>query len=327
MLFGVSSNRRVAFLGGGMRYNKAPTTTAQQIQKLKDRGMQIPDADSAGFYLTHIGYYRLRGYWIPFENSQVAAGDQAFVAGTSFDSVLNLYTFDRELRLLIIDAIERIEVSVRNQWVDALAQRDGAHAYLNSSLFQGSRQYGRSLAELAGEYERSKEYFIKHYKAKYNEPDMPPIWAAVAIMTLGQFSHWLSNLNGKAIKSRIAKLYGLDESALTSFLHHLTVIRNICAHHGRLWNRELTVTMELPRRKPPGMARNIEHGPDPNQPPRQLYNTLVMLAYLMDVISPGHHWKHRLKCLVDRREIDTQHMGFPLDFAERPIWVPVWNDV
>ncbi len=327
MLFGVPSNRRVTFLGGGMRYNKAPTTIAQQIQKLKDRGMQIPDADSTSFYLTHIGYYRLRGYWIPFEDPQVAARDHVFVAGTSFDSVLNLYTSDRELRLLIIDAIERIEVSVRNQWVDALAQRGGAHAYQNSSLFQSSRQYGRGLAELAGEHERSKEYFIKHYKTKYNEPDMPPIWAAVAIMTLGQFSHWLSNLKGKAIKSRVAKVYRLDESVLTSFLHHLTVIRNICAHHGRLWNSELTVTMELPRRTPPGMARNIEYGPDPNQPPRKLYNTLVMLAYLMDVISPGHHWKHRLKCLVDRHEIHTRHMGFPLDFAERPIWVPVWKDV
>lgn len=308
-----------------MKYEKAPTTIAQQLARLQARGMAIADPETARFYLSHIGYYRLRGYWIPFEDAPPADGEHAFKPGTTFDQVLNLYTFDRELRLLIIDAIERIEISVRNQWVDVLAANDGAHAYLKSGLFQGHRQYGRSLAEIAGEFERSREGYIRHYKKKYKEPDLPPIWAAVGIMTLGQFSHWLSNLKRKSTKARIAKVYGLDESVLTSFLHHLTVIRNICAHHGRLWNSELTVTMELPRSKPQALVANIEHGPDPNQAPRRLYNTLVMLAYLMDVISPRHHWKHRLKCLINQHGIDTRQMGFPTDFAQRPLWVDAWK--
>jgi len=89
-------------LGARVKYTKPPTTPSQQIQMLADRGMQIPDPDAARFYLAHIGYYRLRGYWIPFENTQVTAGKHAFKPGVAFDQILNLYTFDRELRLLAI---------------------------------------------------------------------------------------------------------------------------------------------------------------------------------------------------------------------------------
>ncbi|QFY91115.1 Abi family protein [Magnetovirga frankeli] len=295
------------------------------MEMLKERGMTL-DPTTAKFYLSHIGYFRLRGYWIPFEALSTTNGHHVFKAGTCFEQVLNLYTFDRELRLLVMDAIERIEVSVRNQWVDALSANHGAHAYLKSSLFLGSKQFGKSLAEITSGFERSKEAYIKHYKKKYSEPDLPPLWAIVGIMTLGQFSHWFSNLKQKCLRAKISKVYGLDEGVLASFLHHLTVIRNLCAHHGRLWNSELIVTMQLPRSKPKMLASNIEFGPDPNQAPRKLYNTLVMLAYMMDVISPDHHWKHRLKCLITQHDIDTRHMGFPEDFAERSLWADTWKE-
>ncbi len=139
-------------------------------------------------------------------------------------------------------------------------------------------------------------------------------------MTLGQFSFWLSNLKQKSLKGKIAKVYDLDEAVLTSFLHHLTVIPNLCAHHARIWNREVTVTMQLPRTKPASLIPNLDFGPDPNQAPRRIYNTLVMLSYLMDCISPGHHWKQRLFDLIRSHGIEVRQMGFPDDYLERPIW-------
>ena len=139
-------------------------------------------------------------------------------------------------------------------------------------------------------------------------------------MTLGQFSHWLSNLKSKALKSRIAKPYGLDEEVLCSFLHHLTVIRNICAHHGRLWNRRVTVTMKLPRSKPAELAGVIDHGPDPNQAPRKIYNTLSVLAWFLDCICLGHHFRQRLTTLIDADEIDVSAMGFPEGWLELEFW-------
>lgn len=301
-----------------MSYPKPPTTVPKQIELLARRGMKV--TEDAVHFLTHIGYYRLRGYWIPFEEINPPDGEHRFREGTTFDDVLNLYVFDRELRLLVTDAIERIEVSVRNQWVDALTQGRGAHAYLDSELFLSQRQFGRCLAELSSEYDRSKETHIKHYKKKYGDPDLPPVWAAVDIMTLGQFSHWLSNLKSKALKSRIAKPYGLDEEVLCSFLHHLTVIRNICAHHGRLWNRRVTVTMKLPRSKPAELAGVIDHGPDPNQAPRKIYNTLAVLAWFLDCICPEHHFRQRLTTLIDTHRVDTSAMGFPEGWLELEFW-------
>lgn len=303
-----------------MKYGKPPTSLAEQIRLLDSRGMVIADPDAAGFYLSHIGYYRLRGYWIPFEEPVTDGTTHRFRRGTTFERVLNLYTFDRELRLLVNDAIERVEISVRNQWVDALAQKDGAHAYLKSSLFAGYRYYGKGLAEITREFEQSKEPYIRHYKKRYKEPDLPPLWVAVSIMTLGQFSHWFSNLKHTAVRTGIAKVYDLDEAVLSSFLHHLTVIRNLCAHHARLWNREVTVTMKLPRTKPASLVPNLDIGPDPNRAPRRIYNTLVMLAYLMDRISPGHRWKQRLFELLERHRIEARQMGFPADYRERPLW-------
>ncbi len=301
-----------------MSYPKPPTAVSDQIELLTRRGMRV--TEKAAHYLAHIGYYRLRGYWIPFEESGSPDGDHRFRAGTSFDDILNLYVFDRELRLLATDAIERIEVSVRNRWVDVLALEHGAHAYLKSELFRSQRQFGRCLSELSSEYERSKETHIKHYKKKYGEPDLPPIWAAVDIMTLGQFSHWLSNLKSKTLKSRIAKPYGLDEEVLCSFLHHLTVVRNICAHHGRLWNRSMTVTMQLPRSKPVKLSEVIDHGPDPNQAPRKIYNTLVMITWFLDHISPGHQFRQRPTTLIGTHAIDASAMGFPADWRAKMFW-------
>lgn len=302
-----------------MKYQKPPTTIQQQLDLLIKRGMLINE-EAATHYLSHIGYYRLRGYWIPFEKKDSPTADHAFQSGTKIEDVLNLYVFDRELRLLVIDGIERIEVSVRNQWVEVLAQSEGAHAYLNSVLFHSNKQFGRCLAEISSEFERSKEIHIQHYKKCYREPDLPPIWAVAEIMTLGQFSHWLSNLKSKSLKTKIAQGYGLDESMLCSFLHHLTFIRNICAHHCRLWNRAITVTMKLPRSKPQSLTSVIEYGPDPNQAPRKIYNTLVMIAYLLDYISPDNLWKERLVILVEKHLIDATAMGFPENWREKPFW-------
>ncbi len=113
----------------------------------------------------------------------------------------------------------------------------------------------------------------------------------------------------------------MDESNLTSFLHHLTIIRNICAHHGRLWNREFTVTFRLPSHRPKTLISSLNP-----KDGRRIYNTLAMLADLMDRISPGHHWKRRLRTLLEQHRIDTRPMGFPDHFALRPLWADVWTE-
>ncbi|HEX9024758.1 MAG TPA: Abi family protein [Geobacteraceae bacterium] len=296
-------------------YDKPSLSISEQIQRLIQRGMAIPDRARASHYLTHISYYRLSGYWRLFEDG-TAAEDHQFKAGTHFDKVLQLYIFDRELRLLVMDAIERIEISLRSQWGHLLAQAYGPHAHLDPSNFCSSADHAECLAALVRDIKKSHETFIKHYLETYDKPDLPPVWAVCKIMSLGQLSRWFSIIRTPALRQQIAATYQMDERILASFLHHLTTVRNCCAHHSRLWNRRFTVKMQLPEKKPAGLIVNFNKTAD-----RYVYNTLAMLAYLMDIINPGHHWKRRLSELLERHpEVWPRSMGFPDNWRDLPLW-------
>lgn len=303
-----------------MRFTKPPLTLEQQLDRLIERGLACHDRARALHYLGHLNYYRLGGYWLPFEADHE---QHRFAPGVSFDDVLNLYVFDRELRLLVMDAIERVEVSIRTGWAYRLAHRYGPHAHLDAALFKSPGRnwdYIQHLARLEEETRRSHEPFIRHFNERYDEP-LPPIWAAVEIMTLGHISKWYANLRHRADRNAIARRYDMDETHLCSFLHHLTVIRNLCAHHSRLWNREFTFTFKRPSHRPHALAASLNHHDG-----RRIYNTLAALAWLMDCTSPDHGWKLRLRELLERYRIDTRPMGFPEDFAAMPLWAAAWGN-
>ena len=194
-----------------------------------------------------------------------------------------------------MDAVEQLEVSVRTQWAYQMSIRHGSHAHLNSFIFDDVDRYITGLGEIVKEFGRSKEKFIKHYKATYNDPALPPIWAMCEVMSLGQLSRWISNLKHRADRQAIADAYDMDEQFLCSFLAHLSYVRNHCAHHGRLWNRQFTITMRIPSTRP---ARTL--GWFNPQATRQVYNTLAMLATLLTAIDPRSDWPKRLRGLLDK---------------------------
>lgn len=256
----------------------------------------------------------LAAYWLPFEADH---STHHFLPDTSFEKVLQHYVFDRELRLVLIDAIERVEVAVRTQFAFRLSHVHGSHFLLNPALFQrgrGNWSYTRRREELERETLASKETFMRHLTQKYSE-SLPPVWAAVEIMTLGQLSMWYANLLHNADRNRIARAFGFDEIVLVSFLHHLAIVRNLCAHHSRVWNREFAFTFKLPRHRPAAVVPNLN--PDRR---KNLYNTLVLLTYLLDTISPGHHWKQRLIDLIGRHGVSEDAMGFPSGWRNAPFW-------
>ena len=291
-------------------FNKPATTYSEQVELLKKRGMLVDEEDQAEFYFQHLNYYRLGAYWLPFEADH---GSHKFKAGTRFSDVLNLYVFDRELRLLVLDAIERVEVSVRAQWAHQMAHHHGPHAHLNAGLAFKRWHWQGNYDKLAAEVNRSDEVFIKHLLNTYQEA-LPPVWAVCEVMSLGLLSRWYNNLKPMQTRSAIAKPYQLDQGVLQSWLHHLSMVRNVCAHHARLWNREFTITPLVPRNKPAVLAGVFV--PDS----RKLYNTLLILLYFMDVIAPNHHWKLRLKALIADHNIPTKAMGFPDNWETRTIW-------
>lgn len=297
-----------------MKFIKPPFTHEQQLDQVIQRGLACADRAEALHYLGHINYYRLAAYCLPFEADHAS---HAFRPGTRFADVLNLYVFDRELRLLLLDAIERVEVSVRTGWAYTLAHRYGSHAHLNPDLFKKPSRnwnYIEQRQKLEAETRKSREIFLQHHYQKYDEP-LPPLWAVVEIMTLGQLSKWYDNLRHSADRNAVARRYDMDEINLGSFLHHLSIVRNFCAHHSRLWNREFTFKFRLPGDRPPVLVTSLNR-----EDSRRLYNTLTVLAWLLDGISPQHHWKQRLRKLLRQHDIDLQRMGFPTGWEQMAIW-------
>ena len=291
-------------------FTKPAISHAEQVLQLQKRGMVIPDPSAAEFYLQHLNYYRLGAYWLPFEADHAT---HDFRPGTPFDDVLNLYVFDRELRLLVLDAIERFEVSARSQWAYHMAHDHHPHAHLNPDIARNHHHWQGNVDKLSKEVGRSDEAFIKHLTQTYQEA-LPPVWAVCEVMSLGLLSRWYGNLKPGGTRRSIARTYGLDDGVFESFLHHLTFIRNTCAHHSRLWNREFTITPALPRSKPAHLVAEFVPGS------RKLYNTLVVLLHLMDTIAPHHRWRKRLKDLIADHRTPVHSMDFPRDWASRAIW-------
>ena len=294
-----------------MKFNKSHLTLHQQLALLEKRGLIVIDREQAKHYLGHLNYYRLSGYWFPFKQSPTT--DQ-FRPNISFEDILNLYIFDRELRLLVIDAIERIEVSVRSKWAYFFCEKYGAHAHLDSNLFKKIQTHQKSISTLKKSVLKSKEPFIRHLDDNYDEA-LPPLWALVEIMTFGQLSHWFGMLKLRSDKNAVARVYDMDEKNFVSILHHLAVVRNKCAHHSRLWNCEFTVIPKLPRDRPAIVARSLN--PDRE---RKIYNTLVIIIHLLNTISPNHHCQNKLLDLIARHNTDPSQMGFPNNFDSLPIW-------
>ncbi|WP_131774905.1 Abi family protein [Legionella anisa] len=292
-----------------MEFSKPFLTIEQQVDLLSNRGLIIDD--KADHYLQHLNYYRLSGYWLPFYQKAVA---NTFKQGTKFSDILNLYIFDRELRLLLLDGIERIEVSVRTQWAYCFSQYHGPHAYMDCSLSNNSFWHAQNLISLEKELKRSDELFISHFK---KDNSTPPIWAICEVMSFGLLSRWLKCMKPTQPRNKIAAIYQIDYDVLSSFIEHLSYLRNLCAHHSRVWNKKMTKTMKIPQSKPSNLVGNFNRD---THSARKIYNALVLMVYTLDLISPNNHFKSKLINLLDAHKIEPIFMGFPVDWKNRVIW-------
>lgn len=299
---------------------KPAKSIPDQIALLQERGMLIQDAQRAQSALKHISYYRLRAYWLYYE-ADPESGDHAFKEGTTLEAVLDLYEFDRRLRLLLMDALERIEVAARGAWAYQMAMVYGPHGYLNAALYRRTDRFQENLHQLQSEYDRSHDVFVDHYKRTYNNPPLPPVWMAAEFISFGLLSKFFSALGGRADRKSIARAIGFDDRVFQGLMHHLATVRNICAHHSRLWNRRFTVTFPIAQ-NPSGLADTISSDAD-----RKLYNTLSMLLHSMAVVFPESDWPQRLISLVVENPTgDFAAMGFPNDWRERPLWAELCSD-
>jgi abortive infection bacteriophage resistance protein len=298
-----------------VQYNKPAISLAEQVALLRKRGLHIADEEKAIHYLSNISYYRLRAYTYPFQNNQ--SPDHEFLPGASLEQVIDLYVFDRKLRFLVFDALEKIEIALRTKIIYHYAIRHGSHWHEDFNLFRDRNKYVRDMGKLIDEIGRSSEIFIKHYRNKYSDPENPPAWMSFEVISLGMLSKMFENLRKSPEKLAIVNGFGLTGlEVLESWMHTFAHIRNICAHHGRLWNRRLTTTPKYPA-KP--VYPFIPDGKELHA--NKLYLSLACMSYLLNIISPGHTFNSRLKELIKSYPfINQKEMGFPLHWEKDPLW-------
>ena len=227
--------------------NKKSRSIQEQIDLLKHRGMIIEDEKFAHLHLSHISYYRLKGYWWDMQKDK---DNHIFQTGSRFEDVIARYSFDKELRLILFDAIETIEIALRTKMIYHLSQSYGGLFYMDNTLFVSESLHQQHLEDLRTEFLRSGEVFIKEYKRKYGVwkggkcvslTQQPDAWVIFEVATFGTLSKLYKNLSHQIPeKAKIANEFGLNlHNELSSWLEAISYLRNIVAHHSRLWSRNM----------------------------------------------------------------------------------------
>ena len=230
-----------------IEYSEPPTTVEKQIDLLKDRGMLISDEESAKIFLMSINYYRFTGYALHFEIFKNGSKSHQFKRNTTFQQVQRLYEFDSKLRDLIFSYTEHIEVAIRTAICYFLSlKHNNSHWYLSNSLFKNLSYYKKFKELIKKRTSKSSEIFIQSYREKYNPKDYPAAWMITEILSFGEWSRLYSNLKRPEQKI-IANYFSCSPKQLTSWMKTLNELRNICAHHNRLWNRTIKAIPKDPK--------------------------------------------------------------------------------
>ena len=296
--------------------NKLPKTVEEQITLLKERGMLFHNQANAPHFLKNISYYRLKGYWWEMQSDKVV---HKFNDNSYFEDVIDLYNFDRHLRLLIFDAIERIEVALRTKLIYHLSLSYGSLCYLDYSIFSDETRQKSITDHLNIEINRSKEQFIVEHKINH-KGELPEAWKALEVASLGTLSKLYKNLNHQLPeKSNIAKEFGFNSHKdFSSFLEATTVVRNVIAHHSRLWNNNITTKYSWPKNL---KNEPITYIPNENQRAK-LFSLLSLTLYTIDYISPGNSIKGKFfKLINEYPTVPVHKMGFPENWRTQPIWI------
>ena len=296
---------------------KQPTTIPEQIEILKSRGLIIDDEYLATLYLSNVSYYRLGEYWYSMQSDKE---NHIFKKDAVFSDVIFLYEFDRELKILLFDVIERIEIGLRTKLIYHLSHEYDAWWFQNFDIFTDSLALTKTLANIEEEISRTKEKYIKeHFKKHKDDQRFPPAWKTLEQTSFGSLSKLYGNLKN-TIKSKdtIAKELGtVNHTYLPSWLQSIAQIRNYCAHHSRLWNKNLPGSPKLLSKPPFDWVEDV-----PKQHEFQnLYIHLCLMKYLLNIILPKNDFTSRLSELFKKYpSVDPNALGMKPNWENEKLW-------
>jgi abortive infection bacteriophage resistance protein len=311
----LSSNEGFLFII--MMFTKPALTIEKQIDKLTSSGMVVADKQKAKHYLEHFGYYRLSGYWYIFKQD---TNSEKFKENTDFNNIIDRYTFDQELRQLLIVYLEKIESSLRTRLAYHWAIEHGPHNYLENNEYKTNLEctdFVYKVKKLVGD---SRENFIKVYKDNYKESCLtPPIWMVCQILSFGALSKLLSYLkkSSKVSKKLFAEYDLPSHELMVSIIRSFSYLRNTCAHHSRLIARNLTVKAMLITSKKLECIDLLESF----EKDMDLYNSCCYIKFFLRKVSKENNLSTELLDLIKKYRISSDDMSFPEKWHDRPIWM------
>jgi len=208
--------------------------------------MLIKDEYKVKDYLMNIGYHRLSAYIYPFYKSPKS--DLVLKEGTTFAQVLTLYRFDKRLRILLFNEIEKIEIAIRSILANIGCQELNDRYWITKpEYFANTEKFNLTLAIIEKELSSSKEDYIEDFRRNYIE-NYPPAWMITEVLSFGNLNYIYSNISSNQLMKRIAGHFGLKPQVFTSWLTVLANLRNMCCHHARVWNRDFMLNPAEPKK-------------------------------------------------------------------------------
>ena len=296
-----------------MRYNKQPLSLAEQVSILKQRGLVFEDEQKALSVLNYISYFRLASYWRVMEAN---SHPHVFRPGSRFEQALELYNFDAELRSLVFNAIQHIEIAARTKINQHFATAYGAFWFMDATLAANTHLFQKNIDTLRTELHRSHDDFIMEHFRKYDTPEFPPSWKTLEVASFGTLSKLYKNMNNFNVMKRVARDFNMPQHEyLRSWLESLTVVRNCCAHHARLWNAHFPVR---PKMNPRMRQKWIT---DFSFPDDRLYPQLCCIAYWLNSINPTNTFVADFKAILAKYPaVNPLQMGFTRNWQSEPLW-------
>lgn len=295
---------------------KPAISISDQISLLKSRGMIFNNESLAQHYLKNISYYRLKGYWW---DMQIQGGSHNFTSASNFDDVIRRYNFDRHLRLILFDGIERVEIALRTKLIYHMSLSYGPYWYQESQFFSDIDIFNYNLASINRELKRSKEIFIVDHKNRFPNQSIEA-FKLLEIISFGTLSKMYKNLSHQLPeKAQIAKEMGLHLHAeLSSWLEAIVYLRNIIAHHSRLWSRNMVKKPKVRINNP--MNDWLDQPLIANQK-KKVFLIASTLIYLCNVVTPNHQVKVKILNLINSNaDMPIYKLGFMGDWRSNPIW-------
>ena len=310
---------------------KSFTSYEEQLKLLRLRGLEITNEEQALNILKLLGYYRISGYYYPLRNTNPVGqpGRQdTFKPGSSLELIAELTSFDKRLRMHLLDGLETIEISVRVAIAHRLGKIDPL-AHLNPELLDGRFTSVQAHLNVSGhqswikrfheKLSESKEDFVNHHYEQYG--GQLPIWVAIEVWDFGMLSRFFAGMASRD-KNAIAIQFGAhDGKTLTSWLRMFNFVRNVSAHHSRLWNRRNPETPVLPSLDRCRSLSQLHTHPDSKS---KLFGCLCCLALILRHIASESTWTSELKMLMRTfpvsNLISLADAGFPLDWESADLW-------